>query len=226
MSRRKSRRSRLQDKAAHSKPSKGQEAPLLRADADLWAAVTKSLVPLKTDHDRLHFGPLLDEKPDMSGRFPLPEQMPARPIKEDTRPKTPLNAPTRARILANSLIDPQPHNNFTRREMRRLSSGRQAIEARLDLHGLHQAAAHASLTGFLMQSRARGLRDVLIITGKGRSSLQDDLQYGEQEIGVLRRMVPLWLNEAGLSEYVTGFMQAPRNQGGEGALYVRLRRNS
>lgn len=113
--------------------------------------------------------------------------------------------------------------SFSRREMRHLANGHQPIEARLDLHGLRQAEAHVALKGFLVHSQSQGRRHVLVITGKGSSYNREQALFGEQEPGVLRRLVPLWLAEASLRDIVTGFTEAPLSQGGAGALYVRLR---
>jgi DNA-nicking Smr family endonuclease len=44
------------------------------------------------------------------------------------------------------------------------------------------------------------------------------------ERGVLRRQVPLWLALPDLRSLVVGFEEAHVAHGGEGALYVRLRR--
>lgn len=89
------------------------------------------------------------------------------------------------------------------------------VDARLDLHGLYQAEAHARLLRFLKTQQNRGARVVLVITGKGMSG-------GER--GVLRRMVPIWLAESALRDVVIGFSEASVAHGGAGALYVRLRR--
>ncbi len=96
----------------------------------------------------------------------------------------------------------------------RVARGREPIDARIDLHGLTQAEAHAALSRFLHAASARGARLVLIITGKGTRS-------GE---GVLKRQVPLWLALPEFRELVIGFEGAHAAHGGEGALYVRLRR--
>ena len=63
-----------------------------------------------------------------------------------------------------------------------------------------------------------GATFVLVITGKGRPSA------AEGERGVLRRQVPLWLGLPDLRSLVVGFEEAHIGHGGEGALYVRLRR--
>ena len=105
-----------------------------------------------------------------------------------------------------------------RRVKQQLSRGRAAIDARIDLHGLTQHEAHDALRRFLRKQQARGAKFVLVITGKGR----DGDAFGER--GVLRRQVPHWLKLAELRDIVLGFEAAHVSHGGEGALYVRLRR--
>jgi DNA-nicking Smr family endonuclease len=104
-----------------------------------------------------------------------------------------------------------------RRMRQRVARGREAIDARLDLHGLTQSEAHAALLHFLRQANARGARLVLVITGKGRAG-------AGSERGILRRQVPQWLGLPEFRAYVIGFEDAHVAHGGEGALYVRLRK--
>ncbi len=108
-----------------------------------------------------------------------------------------------------------------RKERRGLERGTLAIEARIDLHGLYQAEAHAALVGFLMRARSAGHARVLVVTGKGGEGFSD---AGFSERGVLRRSVPHWLRGPELRGLVLGFEEAARHHGGAGALYVRLRR--
>ncbi|ACS50488.1 MULTISPECIES: Smr/MutS family protein [Bartonella] len=98
---------------------------------------------------------------------------------------------------------------------RKISQGRYPLEARLDLHGYMQEEAYFFLKNFLQSSQQRGLRYVLVITGKGRSVGSD---------GALYRFVPYWLSTPAFRYYVHAFEQAARQHGGEGALYVWLRR--
>ncbi|WP_375658470.1 Smr/MutS family protein [Bartonella sp. MR30HLJHH] len=98
---------------------------------------------------------------------------------------------------------------------RKISQGRYPLEARLDLHGYMQEEAYFFLKKFLQSSQQRGLRYVLVITGKGRSVGSD---------GALYRFVPYWLSTPAFRYYVHAFEQAARQHGGEGALYVWLRR--
>jgi len=89
------------------------------------------------------------------------------------------------------------------------------IEGRLDLHGMTRERAHHALKAFLFRAHDRGARCVLVVTGKGT---------GRDGGGVLRRDVPHWLNQAGLRHFVLGIAHAQPRDGGEGALYVLLKR--
>jgi DNA-nicking Smr family endonuclease len=104
---------------------------------------------------------------------------------------------------------------------RKLARGRAAVEARLDLHGLRQPEAHRRLIAFLAAAQTRGDRVVLVITGKGAPGA-DAASFDAR--GVLRRLVPIWLEDPALRPLVIGFSPAAPGHGGAGALYVRLRR--
>ena len=115
---------------------------------------------------------------------------------------------------------------FDRKRMRQLASGKTEIDARIDLHGLRQSEARYRLVHFIRSAHDRGCRMVLVITGKGSREPVDRLagSLGESQRGVLRRMVPEWLEEGEMRVFVIGFTTASPKHGGEGALYVRLRR--
>jgi DNA-nicking Smr family endonuclease len=110
---------------------------------------------------------------------------------------------------------------FDRRLKQRLARGQLPIDDRIDLHGFTQSAAHDALVRFLRGCRAKGARMVLVITGKG-SPPRALAASGER--GVLRRWVPYWLSSPQLRDVVAGFDAAHRDHGGEGALYVWIRR--
>jgi DNA-nicking Smr family endonuclease len=76
-----------------------------------------------------------------------------------------------------------------------------------------QDAARSALTAFVLSGWRQGRRHVLVITGKG--ALGD---------GILRRRAPDWLSEPPLRAVVAGLSEAHRRHGGEGALYVALKR--
>lgn len=81
-----------------------------------------------------------------------------------------------------------------------------------------QARAHRALLSFLQREAANGARVALVITGKGKVSAEGS------ERGVLRRVVPEWLALPEFRTLVVSFEQAAIGHGGEGALYVRVRR--
>jgi len=115
---------------------------------------------------------------------------------------------------------------FERRQARRIASGAIEIEARLDLHGLTQSAAHDRLVGFLRSAAASGVKTVLVITGKGAARQRRGGRNGgeDEDVGVLRRSVPRWLAEAPLRSLVISCQSAAIRHGGEGAFYILLRR--
>lgn len=170
----------------------------------LWTAVTKAIKPLRQEVDSAE----VEET-----TLPADRKVSSTPSKlvKASKPATaaPYTPPPQAPPPAN--LSP-----LTRRMKRDVARGREAIDARLDLHGLTQNEAHAALLRFLRTASARDARLVLVITGKGRS--------GDGERGVLRRRVPQWLALPEFRPFVVGFEDAHIAHGGEGALYVRVRR--
>jgi DNA-nicking Smr family endonuclease len=96
----------------------------------------------------------------------------------------------------------------------RFAKGQMQIDATIDLHGLTQPVAHAALARFVIGGGDLGRRCLLVITGKGN----------REGTGVLRAEVPRWLNEPGLRERILAFTYAQPKDGGQGALYVLLKR--
>ena len=115
---------------------------------------------------------------------------------------------------------PPPLTSLDRRGRKRVARGRDPIDARIDLHGKTQDEAHDALVRFMRRAQSNGARIVLVVTGKGSGTLRE----GERERGVLRRQVPLWLALPEFRSFIIGFEKAHVAHGGEGALYVRLRR--
>jgi DNA-nicking Smr family endonuclease len=114
---------------------------------------------------------------------------------------------------------PFPLAPIDRRFKQRVARGRDEIEARIDLHGMTQSEAHAALFQFLHRAQANGMRIALVVTGKGTMARDTS-----SERGVLRRQVPLWLALPEFRRFIVGFDEAHVSHGGQGALYVRLRR--
>ena len=105
------------------------------------------------------------------------------------------------------------HAGIDKSTRRRFAQGQMEIEARLDLHGATAAQAERRLSGFIDSAVRQGQRCVLVITGKG-----------VEGTGVLRRLVPQWLKSPPLAPFVLAISAARPGDGGDGALYVLLRR--
>lgn len=121
-----------------------------------------------------------------------------------------------------------PLLGYNKREKSRLSRGHTTLDGRLDLHGLTQDQAHKSLHIFIGRAVASGWKNVLVITGKGKTHYNHGLksygEFGQEAPGVLRRKVPEWLSEPSLRNMVLGYETASSSHGGSGALFVRLRK--
>ena len=96
--------------------------------------------------------------------------------------------------------------------------------ARIDLHGMTEAAAHATLLSFLAGAQERGVRLALVITGVGNPKHHEGAEWMRAPHGVLKQMVPRWLNEKAFAVLISGSNPAHRRHGGDGALYVYLRK--
>jgi DNA-nicking Smr family endonuclease len=197
-------------------------------EADLWRQLTHSVGKVKT-------------KPRVTAHGAEP----AAPASASTAPGAPGRlsaAQSRVRTARAAPAAPPPPKppvptELDRRTVRQVAAGKVPIDAVLDLHGLHQAAAYARLRAFLVSSQANGHRMVLVITGKGGGvgPLAPDLASyrrggGEGSDpdavprGVLRRSLPQWLEEPELRAVVLSYAAAGVRHGGVGALYVRLRK--
>ena len=107
----------------------------------------------------------------------------------------------------------------------RLDRGLIAPDATLDLHGMTQTAAHRALAQFLRGARERGNRLIVVVTGKGNPRAPDAALWTQSPHGVLKEMVPRWLAEPGMSQWIARAQPAHIRHGGGGALYVYLRKS-
>jgi DNA-nicking Smr family endonuclease len=123
-------------------------------------------------------------------------------------------APETAPARSQPLKSPPASAPLEKRLKQKIARGSQPIDARLDLHGHTQAEAHDALLRFLRRTQSRGGRLALVITGKGLRG----------EGGVLKRSVPMWFALPEFRDLVIGFDTAAISHGGEGALYVRVRK--
>ncbi|WP_136683079.1 Smr/MutS family protein [Falsirhodobacter xinxiangensis] len=159
-----------------------------------------------------------------------PVALPETPTAPIPKPKAPLAAFTlatpapRGHDLAPTIRDQlatQPLR-MDAKQFGRMTKGRLAPEARIDLHGMTLSEAHPELVAFILGAFSMGLRLVLVITGKGK--LKDDHGPIPQRMGVLRHQVPQWLRLPPLGPVVQQVAEAHLKHGGSGAYYVYLRR--
>ncbi len=171
--------------------------PLSEEEHALWTGVVRSITPLRRAQE---------SQPPSTGDSAGGETAPVRRV---------------ARQEATAEKKAPPLAPLGRRLKQRVARGRDPIDARLDLHGMTQREAHAALLRFLRKAQADGARMALVVTGKGNRKAE---HHSDAERGVLRRQVPMWLSLPEFRALVVGFEDAHVGHGGEGALYVRLRR--
>ena len=171
------------------------------ADDALWDFVTRDVKPLKKSQPRV-------------AEEGAVKKAPPKPLAKNPQP---------ALASKPAPLQPKAHPSagLDTRTKKKLRKGEIAIEAQIDLHGMSQARAHTALQRFILEAHEDGKRCVLVITGKGGAQLRSPLDKGT---GVLKRSVPLWLEEAPLAGVVLKAQIAQPRHGGEGALYVYLRR--
>ncbi len=179
-----------------------KERKLTHEDRIIWEKVARTV--------RRYSGKDLPADPDLTAALALVMDDAPRATAESGQPGLSGLSPSPVRPKPEQRLHP-----IDKPVKRKLAKGHLAIDGRIDLHGLTQSEAHNLLFDFLVRAHQRGLRHVLVITGKGSS-------MGSQ--GVLKRAVPVWLAKPEFRFLVSGHEDAARTHGGDGAMYIRLRR--
>ena len=192
------------DSPSRRPPSKPGQPPA--DDTALWEQVTKSVTELPSRRNTVF---PKEEARTVADPAATAEKASKKPVAKQT-PKAPPAKPPAPRPADLRLGE---RSGIDRSNARRLQRGQMALEDRLDLHGLSKEQAHRQLIAFISRAVQQNLRHVLVITGKGRDGQ-----------GVLRHEVPLWLKDAPLAGYINAISQAQPQDGGAGALYIRLKR--
>jgi DNA-nicking Smr family endonuclease len=171
-------------------------------ESELWRTAMRDAKPLKRRRQAA-------KKARTAAPAPTEPAVPPPPPKRSLPPPAPPSPPKPPGLALGRIA------GVDKRLAERLKRGQLAIEGMLDLHGLTQEEAHRQLDGFLALSANAGRRCVLVITGKG---------VWREEAGILREMVPRWLNEAPNRARVLAIAAAQPRHGGSGALYILLKR--
>ncbi len=188
----------------------------------LWQRVARTARRLRPSPDPeadTRRGPV----PDPEAPPPVPRAKPtaAPPIPTAAKPRPPISydlAETPGEALARMPVA------MDRKTHTRMMRGKLEPEARIDLHGMTLAQAHPALISFILGASARGMRLVLVITGKGRTAPDDYAAPMPRRAGALKHEVPLWLRSGPMRTAVLEIREAHRSHGGTGAYYVYLRR--
>ncbi|PPR20289.1 MAG: Endonuclease MutS2 [Alphaproteobacteria bacterium MarineAlpha10_Bin2] len=174
-----------------------------REEESLWRQVTGDVEPLSSEPPK-----------EPETRPTKAKAKKSKPEPTEAIPETPAAPPPPVIATQHPELALGKTAGLDKRNAQRLKRGQLRPEARVDLHGMTQVEAHAELNGFIAECRMADLRCVLVITGKG----------SVREGGVLRRMVPRWLNQPPLRGMVIAIEQATPRDGGGGAYYLLLRR--
>lgn len=169
-------------------------------DATVWKRLTDGVKAYRAD-------PPAPIRPKPSPPLPRRAVRPTPPPAGAPPPAAAIRTPDPVDLRAGE------HAGIDKSTRRRLAQGQLAIESRLDLHGMTAAQAERRLAGFIDSAARQDQRCVLVITGKGTGGT-----------GVLRRLVPEWLKSPPLAQRVLAISSARPGDGGDGALYVLLRR--
>lgn len=121
--------------------------------------------------------------------------------------------------LARTLPDPGLDSHWDRK----LKAGSVQPDFTLDLHGHNLDRAYDRLMSGIAQARAMGARTILLVTGKPRPVAAADRA---DKRGAIRAKVLDWLAASGHHSAIAAVRRAHPRHGGDGALYIVLRRTS
>ena len=197
------------------KPPRPLPLGLSAAEAEAWARVAASVTPLSPPRREQASAPAA------GGAVPAPRPSPQVSRSAAKPPPQPAPRP---------VAQPRPRSGEERRPAspgldshwgRRLRSGTLAPDFTLDLHEHSLDAAYQRLLGGLDIARETGARVVLVIAGRDRPGPAAD-RAGQR--GAIRAKLLDWLAASRHGPAIAAIRQAHRRHGGEGALYVILKK--
>ena len=177
-------------------------------EREAWDRLAKTVTPI---HKPAH-----KPQPIVQGPGPAPV---SRPVKVP-KGRTPAPLANMRQVPASP---PPPAPGLDSHWERRLARASTHPDFTLDLHNHTLDQAHRRLDQGLMQAKAMGARLVLVITGKPRPV--DAADRGERR-GAIRAKILDWLAAGPHGSDIAAVRAAHRRHGGEGALYLVLRRRS
>lgn len=180
----------------------------LNADeADLWARVMATVKPLRPV-------PVAAAKPVAAAPVPVKA---TRPSKALTRAVAAVRPVAAKPVIA----APSPRQNTLDGSWdKKLTRGIVSPDSSIDLHGHTLSSAHAMLDDGLSRAIARGDRVLLLVTGKPPRP-ESERPHAR---GAIRAAIADWLAASRHADAIAAVRGAHPRHGGQGALYIVLRR--
>ena len=98
------------------------------------------------------------------------------------------------------------------------------IIKKIDLHGFSLENANKVIEEFITQSFEEGVNKIIVITGKGLRSKNDENPYISKNLSILKNSVPEFINSSiNLMKIIKNIKKANVEDGGDGAFYIYLK---
>jgi DNA-nicking Smr family endonuclease len=178
-----------------------------------WAHLASSVKPLPGKKR-----PEVPALPKVAAPVPTKTVMAAKPVKPIGKPRAPLHQPLAAPPPRYAGEDPKGLDSHWDRRMK---AGRLDPDLTLDLHGHTLDTAYDRIMGGLDQARMMGARVVLVVAGRERPVDPADRMAKR---GAIRAKLLDWLAASRHADTITAVRRAHIRHGGEGALYLILKR--
>ena len=102
---------------------------------------------------------------------------------------------------------------------------KKSLTKSFDLHGYSLDEANIKISKFIRDSYEKGLKKLIIVTGKGIHSQNEKDPYISKNLGILKYSVPEYIkNNNELMSLISEIKQANKEDGGGGAFYLYLKK--
>ena len=108
--------------------------------------------------------------------------------------------------------DHSTSNNIQRRE-----------RYKFDLHGFTLDEANSKVKEIIEHCIKNKFKELLLITGKGIHSTNDEDAYTSKNLGKLKYSVPEFIRTTELKKFIVSIKDAEKKDGGEGAIIIKLK---
>ncbi len=190
---------------------------LSEEEARLWSEVARTVKPLdpKAPASRrtVSASPALAENARQAAQ-------PAAPLRKKVKGRVPAPLPAKP-VAAKPAAKDQAQAHLDGSWERRIAKGTLLPDFSLDLHGANLDIAYRRLMDGLVQGKAMGARVILVVTGKPRPV--DAMDRGDRR-GAIRAKIKDWLMVSEHAHDIVAIRGAHRRHGGQGALYIVLKR--